>query len=328
VVLRHELAVLRRQVARPELMPADRVFLAAASRLLPRANWRSFIVTPTTLLRWHRRLVARRWTTQVESAGRRSAARFVRSSCASPVRTHAGVTNGLPASSRARLRGLGYHRAQAPPSRRPRACWRARRALLARVPTGAGAQHDRGRLLHGRDRPASAAPCAVLHRAQQPAGASCGVHGEPELRLGYPTGSSPRLAVAASIDAVALPDPRPRQKVHAQLRRGLRKPRPRDHPRTGPSAEGERDRRALRPNRPAECLDWLLIVGKRHLERSLRVFVEHYNGHRPHRSLNLAPPDPQRRRLRPVNTSRSPRSDQVERRDRLGGLIHEYSLAA
>jgi hypothetical protein len=78
----------------------------------------------------------------------------------------------------------------------------------------------------------------------------------------------------------------------------------------------------------AECLDWLLIVGKRHLERSLRVFVEHYNGHRPHRSLNLAPPNPQRRRLRPVNTSRSPRSDQVERRDRLGGLIHEYSLAA
>jgi putative transposase len=62
VVLRHELAVLQRQAGRLELKPADRVFLTAASRLLPRASWRSFVVTPTTLLRWHRRLVTRRWT--------------------------------------------------------------------------------------------------------------------------------------------------------------------------------------------------------------------------------------------------------------------------
>jgi len=62
VVLRHELSVLRRQARRPQLTMADRVLLAAASRLLPRPNWRSFMVTPATLLRWHRRLVARRWT--------------------------------------------------------------------------------------------------------------------------------------------------------------------------------------------------------------------------------------------------------------------------
>jgi putative transposase len=62
VVLRHQLAILRRQTRRPRLTTTDRLLLAAASRLLPRSRWRSFLVTPTTLLRWHRRLVARRWT--------------------------------------------------------------------------------------------------------------------------------------------------------------------------------------------------------------------------------------------------------------------------
>jgi putative transposase len=60
--LRHQLAVLRRQTSRPQVTPTDRLFLAAASRLLPRSRWPSFVVTPKTLLRWHRRLVARRWT--------------------------------------------------------------------------------------------------------------------------------------------------------------------------------------------------------------------------------------------------------------------------
>src|SRR5438128_667356 len=62
VVLGHELAILRRQVSRPELGDADRVLLTVASRILPRARWSVFLVTPATLLRWHRRLVARRWT--------------------------------------------------------------------------------------------------------------------------------------------------------------------------------------------------------------------------------------------------------------------------
>ena len=56
VVLRHELAVLRRQTAPPAFRSSDRLFVAAASRVLPRVTWCSFLVTPATLLRWHRPL--------------------------------------------------------------------------------------------------------------------------------------------------------------------------------------------------------------------------------------------------------------------------------
>jgi putative transposase len=70
VVLRHQLAVLQRQVKRPVFRPADRAFMAAASRILSRERWRSFLVRPETLLRWHRRMVARKWTRPHRPPGR------------------------------------------------------------------------------------------------------------------------------------------------------------------------------------------------------------------------------------------------------------------
>jgi putative transposase len=70
LVLRHQLAVLRRQVPRPKLEPADRALLAAVSRALPRSRWSCFLVTPQTLLRWHRRMIAGVWTYPHRGNGR------------------------------------------------------------------------------------------------------------------------------------------------------------------------------------------------------------------------------------------------------------------
>jgi len=70
LVLRHQLAVLRRQAPRPKLEPADRALLAAISRALPRARWSCFLVTPETLLRWHRGLIAGAWTYPHHQTGR------------------------------------------------------------------------------------------------------------------------------------------------------------------------------------------------------------------------------------------------------------------
>jgi transposase InsO family protein len=72
----------------------------------------------------------------------------------------------------------------------------------------------------------------------------------------------------------------------------------------------------------AECLDWTLILGRRHLDRTLRTYAEHYNRGRPHRALALATPLTEARDPIPV----TPRD--VRRRDLLGGLIHEYQGAA
>jgi putative transposase len=68
VVLRHQLQVLRRHVGRPRFRWSDRLFLAAASCYLPRETWRAFLVTPQTVLRWHRELARRKWS---RGAGRR-----------------------------------------------------------------------------------------------------------------------------------------------------------------------------------------------------------------------------------------------------------------
>src|SRR5262245_5559369 len=74
----------------------------------------------------------------------------------------------------------------------------------------------------------------------------------------------------------------------------------------------------------SECFDQLLILNQQHLERICTAFVDHYNGHRPHRALSLTPPEPRR----PAATASVSGTPRVVRRDRLGGVVHEYELAA
>ena len=80
LVLRHENAVLRRQIGRVRYQPGDRLWLAALSRLIPRRRWAEvFAVTPATLLAWHRRLIARKWDyTSRRRPGRPSTAAAIR----------------------------------------------------------------------------------------------------------------------------------------------------------------------------------------------------------------------------------------------------------
>jgi putative transposase len=71
----------------------------------------------------------------------------------------------------------------------------------------------------------------------------------------------------------------------------------------------------------SECLDFLLILNRRHLEHVVRVFVDHYNRERPHRALDLRAPRADSAQAQSVSRT-------IHRRDRLGGLIHEYYRAA
>ena len=82
------------------------------------------------------------------------------------------------------------------------------------------------------------------------------------------------------------------------------------------NAYAERWVRTLR----SDCLDRILILNRQHLEHVLRVYSRHYNGHRPHRALDLRPPNG--RGPTPLSAP-----DRLQRRDLLGGLIHEYEAA-
>jgi hypothetical protein len=183
LVLRQQLRVLRRKSGRPRFTARDRVLLAAASRALPRQRWASsFLVTPQTLLRWHRTLVRRKWTSGKERTPGRP-----------PIDPQIVDLVLRMARENARwgcvricgeLRKLGIqarrhdHQDAAAPTR-PRPGATTHRTDLGAVP----ASPDRGgcgvRLVHGGDDPAQDAPRAVLHPVEHQAGRRGRGHGQP-----------------------------------------------------------------------------------------------------------------------------------------------------
>ena len=324
VVLRHELALLRRQVHRPQLTSTDRALLAAASRLLPRSRWSSFMVTPTTLLRWHRRLVARRWTypgrtgrPPVGGEIRELVLRLARENPRWGYQRIVGEINGLGLNvSATTVRKILSQAGLGPAGKRPGLSWRTflrqqahsmlavdfftvetislrRLYVLFFIELGTRRVHFAGCTANPTGEWVSQQARQFVWTLQEEPSRFRFLIRDRDSKF---TRSFDAIFASESIRIVKTP---------------VRAPKA--------NAIAERFVGSVR----RECLDWLLILDRRHLERVLRVFVEHYNAHRPHRSLDLVPPEALGGE-RPVC---SPSSD-LTRRNRLGGLIHEYSYAA
>ncbi len=324
LVLRHQVKVLQRQVKRPRLHRLDRVLLAAASRAMPRGRWSSFVVRPETLLRWHRELVRKKWTY------RRS-----------------GRPGRPPIEPEVRdlIVRLGREN--------PRWGYQRIRGELMKLGIRISATTIRTILLrNGLDpAPRRGGPTWTEFLRSQAAGI---------LATDFFTVETIRLKTlyvlffielqtrrVHVVGATAHPDSSwvtqqaRNLAIDERLSRVRFLVRDRDAKFSGPFDEVLRTEgvriirtpiRAPRANAFAErfvgtvrreCLDHVLIYGRRHLERVLQTYVAHYMKERPHRGLGLAVPAGDRTpRVR--GTTRTP----VERKDVLGGLIHEYRWAA
>lgn len=325
-VLRHQLMVLRRQVSRPQYTPTDRLVLATLAKLLPRQRWPVFLVTPATLLRWHRDVVARRWTyprTRRDRPGLdpQVVDLVVRLARENPRWGYLRIVGecrklGVRLSATSVRRILRRHRI-GPAPRRTGPTWTAflraqaggmiacdfltvetvgltRLYVLFFIELDRRRVHLAGITAHPAGAWVSQAARNLLMEL-----------GERADRFRYLIRDRDAKFVIAfdavfaseGIDIVKIPPRAPKANAFA-----------------------ERWVRTVR----AECLDWALIWNRRHLHSVLTRYVEHYNTGRPHRSLDLDVPVP----ASLATESTLPNAGRVERVDVLGGLIHEYHRAA
>jgi putative transposase len=329
LVLRHENALLRRQVSGIRYQPADRLWFAALARLLPRRRWAEiFPVTPATLLRWHRRLVARRWDyTSRRGPGRPpTAARIrtlvIRMATENPEWGHRRVQGELlclgyriaPSTVWQILTAAGIE----PAPRRSGPTWKQflsaqARGILAcdfltvdtvrlkRLYVLIFVEHHT-RALHIAGVTAHPANVWVVQQARNLA-----------MDLGARMDSLRFLLrdrdakFAAAFDAV----------FHADDIEIIKTP-----PRA-PRANAVCERLVGTLRR--EVLDRILIVNDTHLQRVLDEYQIHYNGHRPHQGRGQRPPHPGGR---PEEPSADLSTHRIRRTPILGGLINEYHRAA
>ena len=326
LVLRHQLRVLQRTSGQPRFRAIDRVLLSVASRAIPRDRWASFVVTPATLLRWHRELVRRKWT-----YGR------------------TGQPGRPPLDPETRELILRLAREN------PR--WGCVRIAgeLRKLGIRVGTTTIRSLLRRTRLGPAprrSGPSWTEFLRAQAGGIIACDFFavetawlrtlyvlvfielGSRRIHLTGSTAQPDSAWVAQQARNLAMDLDDRRTPVRFLIR---------DRDTTFSRAfddvlRSERARVILTPIRApnanayaervietirAECLDWSLILGRRHLDRTLRTYADHYNRGRPHRGIALATPIAAARDPLPAH----PRD--ARRRDLLGGLIHEYhGLAA
>jgi putative transposase len=322
LVLRHEVAVLGRQVARPRIDWADRAVLAGLSRRLPRWVWKGRLVQPATLLRWHRDLVRRCWT-YPHRPGRPTVAVEIRALVLRLAREN-------PTWGYRRIHGLcrlGYgigastvwtilrRAGVAPAPKRSAVSWRqflraqANGVLAVDFFTVDTVFLKRLCVLFVIE--IATRRVHVLGVTPQPAGAWVTQQARNLFMALDDRVGRFRFLIrdrdtkfTAAFDAVFAAE------GIEVLRTPVRAPQA--------NAYAERWIGTVR----REVLDRMLIFGCRQLQSVLAEYADHYNGHRPHRALGQVPP------LGPGESAVVLPAGTIVRRDRLGGLIHEYAQVA